>query len=119
MGGDYEEEIKELKRRYDVRFITLCDDLSLVYKERFLDFCDRLISENLDIQWSVTGRVNLVDGNILRKMRRAGCVEIGYGFESGNQKILDSLKKGVTVKQAEEAIKSLRTLGGKIESEHE
>lgn len=104
-------EINELKARYKVQFINFSDDLFLLKKERVLDFCDKAISQNLNIKWSASGRVNLVDSALLSTMRKAGCAELSYGIESGNQAILDNLKKGVSVKQAEEAIKMTRKAG--------
>lgn len=112
--GSIIKEIKELKKRYRIECITSSDDLFLVDKEFVLEFCDRMISENLDVKWCAPGRVNLVGDNLLRKMRKAGCVELGYGFESGSQLILDRMKKRITVKQSEEAIKMTRRAGIKI-----
>lgn len=105
------DEIKELKKRYEIQFITFSDDLFLLNREWVTEFCDRMISEDMDMGWSAAGRVNLVNNSLLSKMRRAGCVEISYGFESGSQTILDRMKKRVTVKQAEEAIKMSRHAG--------
>ena len=102
------DEVRELKKRYQVEFINFSDDLFLANEKFVLEFCDMMISENLNIKWSTSGRVNLVNDKLLRKMRRAGCVELGFGFESGSQIMLDNMKKRVTVKQAEEAIKITR-----------
>lgn len=102
------DEIKELKKRYRVEFISLCDELFLVNEKRVLEFCEMMNSDNLNIRWSATARVNLVNDNLLKGMRQAGCVELGYGFESGSQIMLDRMKKNVTVQQAEEAIKMTR-----------
>lgn len=104
-------EIKELKARYGVQFINFSDDLFLLKKERVLDFCDKAVSQDLKVKWSASGRVNLVDDDLLSRMRKAGCVELSYGIESGSQAILDNLKKRVTVKQAEEAIRMTRNAG--------
>lgn len=105
------DEIKELKKRYGIEYIYFSDDLFLVNEKRILELCDRMIAERFNIKWHVAGRVNLVNVSLLKKMRRAGCIEMGYGFESGSQAILDKLKKRVTVKQAEEAIKMTRAAG--------
>lgn len=107
-------EIKEVKNRYGVECINFSDDLFLVDEKHVLEFCDRMIFEKLNIKWSISGRVNLVNDNLLRRMRKAGCVEVSYGFESGSQVMLDKIKKRVTVKQAEEAIKMTRSAGIKI-----
>lgn len=102
------EEIKQLKKMYKIGMAYFCDDLFLVNRERALEFCDRAIHGRLGVKWITTGRVNLANAGLLKKMRQAGCTELSYGFESGSQFILDSLKKCVTVAQAEEAIKMTR-----------
>lgn len=107
-------EIKELKRRYGIGFIGFSDELFLVNEARVLELCDRLVSERLNIKWSVNARANLVNYNLLKKMRKAGCVQVGYGFESGSQSMLDRMKKQATVKQAEEAIKVTKRVGIRI-----
>jgi len=104
-------EIKELKKRYRVGFINSSDDLFIMNQPFVMEFCERLIAERMDIKWSVPGRVNLVNETLLKKMRQAGCVEIGYGFESGSQVVLDKMKKRVEVQQAKEAIKMTRKAG--------
>lgn len=108
------DEIKELKKRYMVEFIYIMDDLFLVDEKNVLEFCDRMVSSKLNIRWLASGRVNVVNDKLLRKMRRAGCVELGYGFESGSQAILDRMKKRITVKQAQDAIRMTKMAGIKI-----
>ncbi len=107
-------EIKELKRLYNIGYIMFSDDLFLVNEAQVMEFCDMMISERLDIKWAAAGRVNLVNERVLRAMRKAGCVELGYGFESGSQVILDRMKKHVAVKQAEEAISMTRKAGIRV-----
>lgn len=108
------EEIKELVKRYKVKFIGFSDELFLVNKPKVMEFCDRVFAEGLNIRWSANARVNVVNYDLLKIIRRAGCVQLGYGFESGSQKILDNIKKGTTVKQAGEAIKITRKAGIRI-----
>ena len=104
-------EIKFLKKRYDIRATGFSDDLFMVDRKRFLEFCKGMINEKLNLIWGCTGRVNLVDEEMLRLMKAAGCVRIGYGIESGSQKMLDSMKKKVTVEQARRAIELTRKVG--------
>ena len=53
----------------------------------------------------------MVDLDLLKKMKKAGCEILSYGFESGSQKILDNMKKGIKVEQAENAIRLTRKAG--------
>lgn len=101
-------EIRELKKRYGAEFINFSDDLFMIDNQRVLEFCDRMISWGSGIKWTATGRVNLVNAKLMEKMREAGCAELGFGFESGSQEMLDGMKKRVAVKQAEDAIRIAR-----------
>jgi len=107
-------EIKELNKRYGIRHLTFADNLFLSSRKRAYDLCHEILKERLDVQWSATGRVNLAEKDILRTLKKAGCIAIDYGFESGSQNILDIMKKGVTVKQAEDAVRITRKVGLKI-----
>ena len=73
-----------------------------------------LIEKRADISWKCETRVNLVDEELLQLMKRAGCYLIGYGIESGNQKILDVLKKGITIAEIERAVQMTRKAGIEI-----
>lgn len=108
------DEIRELKRRYGIEFIFFCDVLFLIDKNRVLELCERIIAENLAIKWFAAARIDSVDYNLLRKMYKAGCVGLEYGFESGSQAILDSIKKHISVRQAEEVARITRLAGIKI-----
>lgn len=104
-------ELKELKRNYNIEFVCFSDDLFTLDKRWVMEFCDAMIGERIGIGWSSSARVNLVDWEFLKKLKKAGCEILGYGFESGSQKILDNMRKNVTVKQAEDAIRLTRKAG--------
>jgi anaerobic magnesium-protoporphyrin IX monomethyl ester cyclase len=99
-------EIKFLHDRYGITYFHFIDD-EFVLKKRFIyDFCKEVKREfNGNITWGCAGRVNLMTEELIATMADAGCVLIGYGIESGSQKMLDVMKKGVTVEQAKEAIR--------------
>jgi radical SAM superfamily enzyme YgiQ (UPF0313 family) len=67
-----------------------------------------------DVPWQCATRSDLVNFRMLKMMRRAGCVRIFFGFESGNQRILDILKKGTSVEQNKKVIKLCKKVGIKI-----
>lgn len=97
-------EIKSLRNEYGVTGIFFMDDTFVLDRKRLFAICDRLIEEDLGIIWAASGRVNLMNRRMLEKMREAGCRVVIYGIESGSQKILDEMRKGVTVEQARRAI---------------
>ncbi len=96
------EEIRQLIKRYDVRFIAFHDDLFMLNKQRTLEFCDAISRSGLHFNWLCNGRFNIADREQLRAMKAAGCVEISYGLESGDQSILDEMDKRITVEQIRE-----------------
>jgi len=105
------KEIKLLKQLYGVDFILITDDLFTINREFVYDFCNSLLKEKLNISWGCSARVNLVDESLLKKMKNAGCKIISYGIESGSQKMLDIMRKGITVEQASKAINLTRKTG--------
>src|SRR3989344_5873724 len=58
----------------------------------------------LNVRWVTSARVNLVDEPLLRKMKEAGCIAFNYGIESGSPRMLNIMRKGVTVEQASKAV---------------
>ncbi len=102
------DEIVSLVDRYGVNYIHFTDDDFVINRKHVMKFCDLIIESGLNIQWGSSGRVNLMTEELLAKMAAAGCVWIGYGIESGSQKMLDVMKKQVTVEQARKAIELAR-----------
>jgi anaerobic magnesium-protoporphyrin IX monomethyl ester cyclase len=72
--------------------------------------CDKIIEEQLRFQWAVNARVNLVDYDLFRHMKRAGLDTVYFGVESGSQKMLDFYGKGITLEQTEKAFEVCRKL---------
>jgi len=87
--------------------IHLTDDGFTTDIERAKKICDLLIRKKVNINWStITGiRVDRVDLELLKKMKKAGCYRVYYGIESGNQEIINNIKKGITLEQVEKAVK--------------
>jgi len=98
-------EIVYLKEKYNINYFALGDDMFTANKKVATQLCHLLIKSRLNIQFCVSGRVNLMDEDFILKLKEAGCNLIGYGIESGSQKMLDIMKKGVKVEQAKKAIR--------------
>lgn len=98
---DIVEEMEELRDGYNIRGFVFNDDTFVVKRQRVLDFCSLLHQELPDALWYCNGRVNLMDEEMIQAMARSGCIGIAYGIESGNQQILDSVHKQITLEQVE------------------
>ena len=108
------DEIEELISKYGAKEIQFYDDEFTMNRKRTMDLCDEMIRRNFKIRWSCIARVDLVDEELLLKMKQAGCWLIAYGVESGNQEILDNIKKGYTIKQVISSFEMTRKIGIKI-----
>lgn len=105
------EEMRILKEEYSADSIRFWDDSFTVNKKWVYEFCDLLNAENLNLPWSCFTRVDLVDEKILRKLKEAGCYQIYYGIESGSQRLLNLINKGITLDQARISIKLAKEAG--------
>jgi len=104
--------IGHLVNRFGVREIIFEDDQFLIKKERVAEICEGFLKARWGISWCCSGRVNSVnDPELLRLMKRSGCWQISYGIESGNQDILDSARKGITIAQIERAVRLTHKAG--------
>ncbi|GAB4315073.1 MAG: hypothetical protein Kow0069_16740 [Promethearchaeota archaeon] len=88
-----DEEIAFYKEKLGVEAIHFVDELVFINKKRFFELC-RLMQRH-GLPWDCQGRINLVDERSLRAMLAAGGACIGFGIESGSQKILDAMDKRV------------------------
>lgn len=110
-AGNVLEEVLLLKNEYGVREISFSDDTFTISKKRTMELCDRLIRAHNPVIWKCTTRADLVDLELLKALRRAGCYSIGFGVESGSDKILKIIDKRVTRAQVEEAFRDARKAG--------
>lgn len=102
-------EIESLRERYGVKGIFFNDELTLVNKERTYELCDYF--RKTGMRWVCQGRVDKVDLDLLKCMKRSGCVALGFGVESGSQRILDNMNKGIRVEQTIKAINATKKVG--------
>ena len=90
------QEIKWLQRQHGVRHLLFFDETFTYFRERVVEFCRLLNEERIRISWTCNSRVDTVDPELVAIMRGAGCWRLQFGAESGVQKQLDTLGKGVT-----------------------
>ena len=105
------DEMEEIVTEFKIKSIIIYDDLFTLNKNRVIEICKGIVDRGLDIDWKCEGRVNLVDKEMLKWMKKAGCTLIAYGVESGTQKCLDFLNKKTTVQQAKDAFKATKEVG--------
>jgi len=104
------ENIKYLMKRFNIGFVNFMDENFGVNQAYLQEFCEKI--KPLDILWHVGGmRVRSVDADIFKKMRDSGCVSIYFGIESGSDKMLKIIEKGVTVEDNLKALRAVKEAG--------
>lgn len=105
--------VDQLERLYQkgVNFFYVSDDTFTVKPERVVQICREIIDRELDITWFAISRVNCISEDILYWMRKAGCVQISFGVESGSAKIRKLFNKQISEKQIVEAFRMTASFG--------
>ena len=91
--------------------INIADDLFTANKTHCTAVCDEIIKRKARMRWTSFARVDTVTDEILTRMKAAGCTAVSFGIESGNEKILKAIKKGITPRQVVDAVKLCRRAG--------
>lgn len=94
--------------------IGIADDVFNLNLGRAKELCRRIIAEGLNnVPWiTIHGmRTNSTDLELFQLMKKAGCIRVGFGIESGNQKVLDMMKKKQTLDQVRSAMKNAKQAG--------
>jgi len=97
--------VRQLERlcKRGIKFFYFSDDTFTIQKKIVIAICKEIIKRRLGITWTAISRVNYVDDEMMQWMKRAGCIQISYGVESGSRQIRDFLNKNITEKQIENA----------------
>lgn len=110
------EEIESLKHDYQVREIQILDDNFTINKKRVLRFCGEMKSKDLKMHIAFPNGVRLdtLDEDILSALKDAGAYSITVGIESGSQRILNHMKKSLTLSLIKEKVSLIKKYGFEI-----
>lgn len=98
------DEIEHMIRDFGVRDIAFVDSLFCANKRRVMKICDEIIRRGVKVSWTCSSRVEVVDKEMLQKMKDAGCWRTRFGVESGSDQVLDFISKGITKEKIRNAI---------------
>jgi anaerobic magnesium-protoporphyrin IX monomethyl ester cyclase len=106
-------ELTELVDRYHVQMIAITDETFTLNNKRTAALCEEMLRRNIQKKatWFCETRVDAVNPELLKLMKRAGCQTIYYGVESGNQDSLEASQKKISKEQAQQAIRWTREQG--------
>lgn len=93
------QEIEVLRARYNPEMLWFADDVFTINHKWFFDFCKEMKTRELRIPFECISRADRLNEEVIRSLAELGCFRIWYGSESGSQRILNAMERGVTVEQ--------------------
>lgn len=105
------EEMGQLYEKYRAEMIFFDNDLFTLNRKWVIDFCDAMDEELPGRRWGAQARVGTVDKEMLSRMKSAGCTDLMFGVESGSQRILDFLGKGIRVEEIKRTFELVNEAG--------
>jgi len=97
--------------RLGIREIWVLDENFTVNRGRVLALSEEIRRRGLRVPWSIKSRVDLVDVELLRALKHAGCTSIHFGVESGDERMLEFIRKDITKEQVRRAFRLARAEG--------
>ena len=107
------DEIEEI-RKYGYERVWFSDDIFPISKKLVVDVCDEIVRRGVDIEWGCLCRADLLNEELASKMRKAGCFQVFFGLESGNNDVLKIMNKGITIDQSRRAVSACAEAGIKV-----
>lgn len=106
-------ELHLLAEKHGARTVFFRDENFGLKRKDAMGLLERMIADGLHrrLRWSCQLRAGVADTELFRKMREAGCFEVGIGVESGNEKVLREIMKGITLEQVKKAVGAAKSAG--------
>ncbi len=105
-------ELQHLKNDYGVNTFYIRDEVFTLNKKKVFRLCEEMVEADLGMSWFCYARADHVTKELIEAMREAGCILVKVGVESGDDKILERIKKGETRNDMREAFKILNSIPG-------
>ena len=105
------DEIKTLKERYNLNYIMFWDDSFSVHKKVITKYCKDLAEANLNVRWRTATRADLVEDEILYWMKKAGCLKLEIGVESGSPRMQKMIAKDIDNELVKKAFRLIKANG--------
>jgi radical SAM superfamily enzyme YgiQ (UPF0313 family) len=103
-------------RELGIGEILFYDDTFNIDKARVLEICERIGATGLRVRWGIRARVDCMNTEVIRHLRKAGCNRISYGVETGSQRLQKLIRKNLDFDQVREVFaltqrEGIETLG--------
>ncbi len=104
------EEMKHIES-IGIRSVLFNDELFTMNIRRIKEICTAIIDNNINLNWSVRSRANLVNKEALELIKEAGAFNIHLGIESGTDRILKEMGKGLTIDTIQKSVETIKSVG--------
>ncbi|PIR66425.1 MAG: hypothetical protein COU51_04045 [Parcubacteria group bacterium CG10_big_fil_rev_8_21_14_0_10_36_14] len=107
------EEMKWAIEKYGIKEFHIMDDNFTAHRARAVEVLEKIVANNFNISlFGANGlRLDTLDDELLKLMKKAGFYAIHVGIESGSQRIMDHMNKHIKKEMVEERIKAIRKMG--------
>lgn len=112
-AGKIVDEFEYLIERFKVRQVSFVDAIFPLTKSQGEKFCNEMIKRKINkkVVWTVETRVDLIEEELLKIMKEAGCRRIIFGIESGVPELLKRINKNYTPEDVKKAVDMCRKAG--------
>jgi radical SAM superfamily enzyme YgiQ (UPF0313 family) len=110
------DELVYLNKKFSATQFDFVDDTITVNKNRIYQLCNLITNNGHKFKWMCNARVDTVNLEMLKLMKKAGCVRVEFGVESGDPEVLKKMKKGIKIEQIRNAHAMARQAGLSIGS---
>lgn len=104
-------EMKKFNEMYGVTKFSLVHDMFTANRKHLIAFCNRIIDEQLPFKWGCSSRVDVLDYEILGLMKKANCISIYLGIETGSDSMQKKVNKNLDLNHALSIIRAISRLG--------
>ncbi|MFH1202730.1 MAG: radical SAM protein [Candidatus Omnitrophota bacterium] len=110
-AGNVIDEMEELVYKFGAKELRFFDDTFTLNHKRVLELCAKIKERRLRVSWTCLTKVTNISLDMFKAMKEAGCWQVLFGLESGDDRMLKLLNKGNTVKQNEMAVRLAHNAG--------
>jgi len=113
---NFVDELERLYFDHNLRRFYFVDEQFTFDEQRTIDICNLIVRKGLRIKWIVNSRVDRVTLDMLKQMKKAGCMSIAFGVESGSNQILRTIHKGTNTDQIEKGVSLVKQAGIRVKT---
>ena len=105
------DEVEWLLKRYEPDRLWIADDVFTIQRSWILQYAREMGERRLQVPFECITRADRIDSQVSDALAELGCFRVWIGCESGSQRILDAMNRGVTLEQVRNAIRHCRESG--------